>query len=54
MYSLKLIIKHILSFFLHVFWLFPIKKNRITLLNELSFKYGDNLKYLHLYMVYQI
>lgn len=50
MYSLKLIIKHILSFFLHVFWLFPIKKNRITLLNELSFKYGDNLKYLHLYM----
>lgn len=43
-------IKRMLHFFLHVFWVFPIKKNRILLLNELSFKYGDNLKYLNEYI----
>ena len=41
--------KLFLQFILHVFWIFPVKKNRITLLNELSFKFGDNLKYLYLY-----
>lgn len=42
--------KCIIHFFLHVFWLFPINRNRIFLLNELSFKYGDNLKYLNEYI----
>lgn len=42
--------KCIIHFFLHVFWFFPIKRNRIFLLNELSFKYGDNLKYLNEYI----
>lgn len=40
-------IKRIIHFILHIFWIFPIKKNRILLLNELAFKYGDNLKYLN-------
>lgn len=40
------LIKVMLHAVLHVFWVFPVKKNRITLLNELSFSYGDNLKYL--------
>ena len=38
--------KRIIHFCLHVFWIFPVKKNRITLLNRLSFSYGDNLKYI--------
>lgn len=41
-YFSKLIVK----FLLHVFWIFPIRRNRITLLNRMSFTYGDNLKYL--------
>lgn len=35
---------------LMVFWVFPVRKNRITLLNELSYSYGDSLKYLHIYI----
>ena len=42
--------KRIIHFCLHVFWIYPVKKNRITLLNELSYKYGDNLKYLNEYI----
>ena len=38
--------KLVVNFFLHFFWIFPIQKKRITLLNRLSFSYGDNLKYL--------
>ena len=45
-YTLKRIIKGIL----HVFWIFPIQHNKITLLNELSGTYGDSLKYLDLYI----
>lgn len=43
-------LKRIIHFILHFFWLFPIKKKRIVLLNELSFTYGDNLKYLNEYI----
>ncbi len=43
--------KMFLSFVLHVFWVFPIVKDRIVLLNELSFSYGDSLKYLHKYII---
>ena len=35
---------------LHIFWIFPIKKNRITLINEQSFLYGDNVKYINEYI----
>lgn len=44
------VIKQIIHFILHIFWVFPIKKKRIVFLNELSFKYGDNLKYLNEYL----
>lgn len=47
---LHYIIKKIINFILHFFWIFPIKKKRIFLLNELSFTYGDNLKYLNEYI----
>ena len=43
-------IKKVIYYFLHIFWIFPIRKNRIFLLNELSFKYGDNLKYINEYL----
>ena len=38
--------KILIKFSLHFFWIFPVKKNRFTLLNRLSFTYGDNLKYI--------
>ncbi len=47
---LHFFIKKLLNFILHILWIFPLKKNRILLLNELSFKYGDNLKYLNEYI----
>ncbi|SCY46566.1 CDP-glycerol glycerophosphotransferase [Lachnospiraceae bacterium XPB1003] len=37
--------KRLIKLALHVFWLFPIEDNKISLLNELSFTYGDSLKY---------
>ena len=43
-------IKKVLKVVLHVFWIFPIKRNRISLINEQSFLYGDNLKYLNRYI----
>lgn len=42
--------KLILSFVFRVFWIFPTKKNRLFLLNDMSFTYGDNLKYLNEYL----
>ena len=45
-YYLKLLI----SILLKVFYVFPIQKNRIFLLNELNFCYGDNLKYINEYI----
>ncbi|MCM1047005.1 MAG: CDP-glycerol glycerophosphotransferase family protein [Clostridiales bacterium] len=42
--------KVILRIILHIFWIFPVKKDRITLLNELSFTYGDSLKYIDEYI----
>lgn len=44
------LIKRGLHIVLHFFWIFPIKKNRLLLLNELSFTYGDNLKYINEYI----
>ncbi len=35
---------------LHVFWVFPVEPNKITLLNDLSYTYGDSMKYLDLYL----
>lgn len=35
---------------LHFFWLFPVDDRKITLLNELSYTYGDSMKYLDIYI----
>lgn len=35
---------------LHFFWIYPIKKEKVFLLNELSYTYGDSLKYIHSYL----
>ena len=35
---------------LHVFWVFPVKMERVSLINEQSFTYGDNLKYINKYI----
>lgn len=45
-YMKKVTIKGVL----HIFWVFPVDKKKITLLNELSYTYGDSLKYLDLYI----
>ena len=45
-YAKKIIIKGVL----HFFCVFPIEKNKITLLNELSYTYGDSLKYIDHYI----
>lgn len=42
--------KVLLKTFLHAFWVFPVEHDKITLLNELSFTYGDSLKYLDIYI----
>ena len=45
-YLKKVIIKGLL----HIFWIFPVEKNKVFLLNELSNTYGDSLKYIDLYL----
>ena len=47
---IRYIKKRVISLILHVFRIFPVNNNRIMLLNELSFSYGDSLKYLHMYI----
>lgn len=42
--------KILLKTVLHMFWIFPIDKKKITLLNELSYTYGDSMKYLDQYI----
>ncbi len=43
-------IKKAIHFLLHIFWIFPVNKNRITLLNDMSLTYGDSMKYLNEYL----
>lgn len=45
-YAKKIIIKGVL----HFFCLYPIEKNKVTLLNELSYTYGDSMKYIDQYI----
>lgn len=42
--------KKFIKVILHVFWIFPIEKNKIFLMNELSFTFGDSLKYFDIYL----
>lgn len=50
---IKYIIKRISSFFLHVFWLFPVRKKKVFFMNDHSYNFSDNLKYLTLYLLEQ-
>jgi len=47
---IKYLKKKIIRVILHVFWIFPVKPNKIFLLNELSYTYGDSLKYIDIYL----
>lgn len=42
--------KIVLKVLLHIFWVFPVEKGKITLLNELSYTYGDSMKYFDIYL----
>lgn len=44
-------IKRVLRIVLHVYWVFPVRRDRICLINEQSFTYGDNLKYINEYII---
>lgn len=51
MEMIKYYTKAIISFFLHIFWIFPIQKNKIFMMNDHSYSFSDNLKYLALYLI---
>lgn len=46
---IKYCIKLSLTFMLHIFWVFPVHKDRLFFINDHSFSFSDNLKYLALY-----
>lgn len=48
---IKYVVKKIVSGLLHIFWLFPVKKNKILFMNDHSYSFSDNLKYLALYLL---
>lgn len=48
--TLKYLKKKIIKALLHVFWIFPVNPKKIFLLNELSYTYGDSLKYIDIYL----
>lgn len=47
----KYILKIIISLILHFFWIFPIQKNKILFMNDHSYTFSDNLKYLSIYLL---
>lgn len=36
---------------MHVFWIFPINKRKVFMMNDHSYNFSDNLKYLTLYLL---
>ena len=48
---IKYCFKLLISGLLHIFWLFPVKKNKILLMNDHSYTFSDNLKYLAQYLI---
>lgn len=48
--AIKYLTKNIIKAILHVFWIFPVNPKKIFLLNELSYTYGDSLKYIDIYL----
>ncbi len=47
---IKYLKKRTIKAVLHVFWLFPVDKKKVFLLNDLSYTYGDSLKYIDKYL----
>ena len=47
---IKYMKKKLVKAFLHIFWLFPVDMKKVFLLNELSYTYGDSLKYIDKYI----
>lgn len=51
MEMIKYYVKVIISFFLHIFWIFPIQRDKIFMMNDHSYSFSDNLKYLALDLI---
>ena len=47
----KYFIKHIIHFVLHIFWIFPINKNRIYFTAFHGLRFSCNSKYIYLYLI---
>ncbi len=50
MIFIKYIIKRVLSLVLHIMWIFPVRRNKVLFINDHSYTYSDNLKYLAEYL----
>lgn len=48
---IKYYTKVFISFLLHIFWVFPIQRNKIFMMNDHSYTFSDNLKYLSIYLL---
>ena len=48
---IKYLIKRVISAVLHIFWLFPVNRSKVFFVNDHSYTFSDNLKYLALYML---
>lgn len=48
---IKLSCKYLVSLILHIFWLFPVRKNRVFIMNDLSHTYGGSPKYVCEYLL---
>lgn len=48
---IKYMCKVLISALLHLFWFLPVQKNKILFMNDHSYTFSDNLKYLLLYLL---
>lgn len=48
---IKLSCKCLISLALHIFWIFPVRKDRVFIMNDLSHTYGGNPKYICEYLL---
>ena len=48
---IKLCCKYLASLVLHIFWVFPVRSNRIFVMNDLSHTYGCSPKYICEYLL---
>ena len=48
---IKLCCKYLADLLLHVFWVFPVRQNRLFIMNDLSHTYGGSPKYICEYLL---